>query len=336
VSSDDFSIDVDEAPLELEGESAIQQRIQRAGVESGPTPPDPDGQPPRRPRLPLVLLALVMLLAAVEVGATLVQHARVPSDADWNAAARKVRAERKPGEPVLFAPHWVAPLGRLHLGDQLPMELQLLSDVDRYPRVFEVSIRGARHPWLEGQRATSSWQLGGVRVALYQRPTPAQVRFDFTHNVRQAQVTRIGRDVVHCPFRATDSRFACDPARGWNWVGSYLAEVNHQPYRCIFVNPVDGHVMRITFPAVVLGGSLVGYTGIDDFENRKRSKEPVLLKTLVGPRQVGAIQHQNDWPWHRFTIDTHELAGQTHPVSFEVTATRAYARSFCFSAETRK
>jgi hypothetical protein len=99
---------------------------------------------------------------------------------------------------------------------------------------------------------------------------------------------------------------------------------------------VDGHVIRLSFPAVEMGKSIVGYTGIDDFENRKRGTDPVLLKIFIGPKQISAIRHQNHWPWRRFVADTAELSGQTHPVRFEVSTERAYSRTFCFAAEARK
>lgn len=320
----------DDIPLETEDE--IRQRIRGGGGGKDARGAD---SPPAARRLPLIVVAVVLLLGAVEVGATIVQHLAVPAAADWRAAAARLATTRRPDEPVLFAPLWVEPIGRSHVRD-IDLELLLLSDVDRYRRVFEVSTRGARHPWLAGEKPASTWHFGGVRLSLFERQEPARVLFDFTRKIREAQVSRIGAQVARCPWDGQRRRFRCDPARGWNSVGPHLAEVGHRPYRCIFAHPVEGHVMRISFPAADIGSSLVGYTGIDDFENRKRADAEVLLKVLVGPRQVGAIRHQNGWPWHRFTLDTKEMAGQTHPVSFEITADRAFARTFCFAAESRR
>jgi len=338
----DVVIDTDDAPLDLETEGEVDRRIR----EEPPTGEPPAGQgqepaaetPRQTRRLPLLLAALVLLLAAIESGAMLVQHAAAPTEADWKAAAEKIRSERRPDEPVLFAPLWVEPLGRLHLGDQIDMELLLLSDVDRHRRLFEISIRGAQHPWIADKklRATDQWTFGAVRVALYQQSRVAEVLYDFTRKIQEARVSRIGRDVVPCPWSSTKRRFTCDPARRWNWVGPHLAEVDHRPHRCIYMHAVDHEVMRATFPAARVGTTLAGYTGIDDFENRKRSDAPVLLKVFIGPREAGAIQHQNAWRWHRFSIDTTSFSGQTHPVSFEVTSPKAFARVFCFAAETRK
>lgn len=342
--SDEFSPPTDdEAPLELDAPAGFRssdvpdeedqedrEDARRPGRSSGTAPP---GRPRR---LHKVLAVLVLLLVAVEVSATLIQHGSAPREAHWRAAASKLAAVREKGEPVLFAPAWVEPIGRLHMGDQIDLELLLLSDVDRYRRVFEVSVRGERHPWLQGERPKQEWELGQVRVALYERASPAEVVYDFTRRIAEAQVAMIGREVRRCGWEAARNRFACDPARGWNWVGPHLAEVGHRPYRCIYAHAVDGHVVRITFPAAVVGRNLVAYTGIDDFENRKRSDVSVVLKIFIGPKQLYVIRHQNRWGWRRFAVDTKAFAGQTHPVSFEVSTPAAFARTFCFSAETRK
>jgi len=243
-----------------------------------------------------------------------------------------VKPLHKQGEPVLFAPHWISPLGRLHFGPYLTMETVALSDVARHGRVWLVSTRGADHPWLRGLSPAWTSEHGGVRLDLFEKPARA-VTYDFTARVLEAQVERAGREVTRCELQG--KRFTCQP-HGWNWVGPHLAEVGHQPYRCIYAHAVDGQVMRITFPAVPLGRSVVLYTGIDDFENRKRNDAPVTLKVLVGQRVAGMVKHENGWPWHRTAVDTSQTAGQTHAVSFEITTPHAFARTFCFSAEAHK
>lgn len=318
----------EEKPLELDAPPEVSRRPTRRS-QTAEVPPAP-----ARRWLRLILLLALLGLVGWESIATFTQHLAAPTTADWQAAAVKVRQERKPGEPALFAPTWVDPLGRLHLGDQLEMDLLTRSDVDSFARAFEVSIRDKHHAWLAGWKRERAWTLGAITVAAYVNPAPAQVLYDFTRRIREAQVDRIGPQVLRCPWQ--EKRFVCEQARSWNWVGPHLAEVGHRPYRAIFAHAVDGHVMRITFPSVPVGSTLVGYTGIDDFENRKRSQTPVLLKILIGPKVVATIQHPNDGAWPRFTVDTREHAGQTHPVSFEVTSPLAYARTFCFSAETRK
>jgi hypothetical protein len=299
-----------------------------SGKRKKPTAPDQ-----ARPLWTLGLFLMLVGLGTWETGATLHQHFTAPREEDWRALAEKLGVAHKPAEPILFAPAWIDPLGRQYFGHLIPFELNLLSDVDRFSRVWQVSIRDARHPWLVGLSPRQSWTLGGITVSLFEKPAQ-EVLFDFTRQVQRAQVDRVGDALLHCPWQ--EKRFACDRQRGWNWVGPYLAEVNHHPYRCIYAHPVDGNLMRLTFTAVPLGQTLVGYTGIDNFENRKLAKKPVRLKVFVGDRLTTEIVHQNNWPWHRFAMDTHALAGQRATVRFEISAESAYGRPFCFAAETRR
>jgi hypothetical protein len=287
-----------------------------------------------RPPIGAVLLVLGLLgLCGWETGATLIQHYGAPRAKDWQSAAAKLRTLRQRGEPLLFAPHWVDPLGRQAAGDQVDLELLLLSDVDRFSRVWQMSVRGANHPLLKDLAPAERLRFGAVTVSRFDKPAE-EVLLDFTRSVRRATVERAGERVVRCPWEKT--RFACDPVERWNWVGPHLAEVGHRPYRCIYAHPADRQVMRITYSAVPLGNTLVVYTGIDDFENRKRSKKSVLLRVKTGEELLGQVEHRSDWPWHRLVLDTRARAGKRVPVRFEVTAEGAYARTFCFAAEARR
>ena len=320
-------MDLGEAVMEVNrGVQEDPRLVKQPTPEMEPRPLPPPGQ------LGWALLFGLLFLIAWESAATLVQHMNAPTEVQWQSAVATLNKHHKAGEPVLFAPHWVAPLGRLHFGDYINLEQSLLSDVARFPRVWLVSTRGAIHPWLDGLRPVETYENGAVTLDLYVKD-PAQVTFDFTARIMDAQVERAGRTVTRCERQ--DERFTCAP-HSWNWVGPHLAEVGHQPYRCVFAHAVDEHTMRITFPAVTLGRRVVGYTGIDDFENRKRNDAPVTLQVKVGDRTAGKVIHQNKWPWTRFSMDTTREAGQTHAVSFEITTPQAFARTFCFAAEARK
>ncbi len=303
-----------------------------APYEDGPLPVGPRARAPGRVAAALLVLGLCGL-CGWEISATLIQHWRAPRSADWRAAAEKLRHVRQPGEPLLFAPLWVDPLGRQAMGDQVDLELFLLSDVDRFSRVWQVSLRAESHPFLRGLTPTERYRFGAVTVSRFDKAAE-EVLFDLVKSVREAVVERVGERVVRCPWEK--SRFVCNAAERWNWVGPHLAEVGYRPYRCIYAHPVDRQIMRLTYPAVPLGGRLVLYTGIDDFENRKRSNKPVLLRVKAGEEPLGQIQHLNDWPWHRQVLDTRALAGKRLPLRLEITTAGAYARTFCFAAEARK
>src|SRR5262245_49174357 len=91
-------------------------------------------------------LALLAGTGAWEIAATLSVAARAPREGDWESAAREVRAGLAPGDAVAFAPRWIDPIGRLHLGDLLSSDDLGRMDAARYDRIWEVSIRGARAP----------------------------------------------------------------------------------------------------------------------------------------------------------------------------------------------
>jgi hypothetical protein len=284
-------------------------------------------------RFPLLLLLGLVGLAIAEAVALLVQHGAAPTATDWRAAADALRAERKPDEPLLIAPPWSEPLARNYVGDQVDLELWLLSDVDRHARVWELSSRGARHDWLAGLKPSRSRAFGALRLALFEK-SAQRVLLDFTRQIRTARVERIGDRLTRCTWER--DRFVCDPQQRWNWVGPHLAEVGHRPYRCVYAHAVDGHILRVTFPEVTLGKTIVGYTGIDDFENRKLSKKWVELAVKIGERAIGTVHHEGASPWRRFAFDTRAEAGTRDQVRFEVTTEGAFARTFCFAAEMRE
>ncbi len=60
--------------------------------------------------------ALLVLVALWEIVATLRAPASVPDDDAWTEAARVVRTQMQAGDLIVFAPDWVDPVGRLHLG----------------------------------------------------------------------------------------------------------------------------------------------------------------------------------------------------------------------------
>ncbi|PIE17618.1 MAG: hypothetical protein CSA65_08320 [Proteobacteria bacterium] len=279
---------------------------------------------------PLFALAVVALIGW-EVAASLLQHhITPPKDADWRAAVSELNKERKSGEPVLLAPFWVEHLGRSYLGGVLDLKLATLSDVDRYSRVFELSIRGARHRWLSKLTPKQSWTYGAVTLSLFKKPAVTLLT-DFTARALEATVTTAPAQRA---CRKVGERFVC--GGGTQWVGPHLAEVEHRPYRCIYAHPVRGKRLRIDFSRVRLGTSIVGYSGIDDFENRKRAKGPVRLQVFVGDQLVGGILHQNHWPWQRFEADTRKFAGPNRTVRFEITSEQPAHRTFCFHAEARR
>src|SRR3954449_12306080 len=94
-------------------------------------------------RLTAIAGALLVAVAIWEIVASIRDAGAVPGDDAWAEAAGAVRAEYRPGDLIVFAPSWVDPVGRMHLGDLISLEAAGRMDAARYPRIWELSIRGA-------------------------------------------------------------------------------------------------------------------------------------------------------------------------------------------------
>ncbi|MBA2543659.1 MAG: hypothetical protein H0V17_28715 [Deltaproteobacteria bacterium] len=137
---------------------------------------DPATRP--RSRLGAIPAAVLVVVAIWEIVATRCQATSVPGDDEWAAAARHVRTGYQPGDLIVFAPSWADPIGRLHLGDLIPLEMAGRMDAVRYGRIWELSMRGAFAPEVNGLSAMD-YHAGPVEVRRYERAAP-RVLFDLT------------------------------------------------------------------------------------------------------------------------------------------------------------
>jgi hypothetical protein len=115
---------------------------------------------------PIVALAIAAAWSTCRVVGA---GAGVPDDRAWAAAAAAVRVEHQAGDLIVFAPRWIDPVGRLHLGDLMPVEMAARMDGDRYARIWELDIRGARAPETRGLRPVWQKCFGGVVVRRFER-----------------------------------------------------------------------------------------------------------------------------------------------------------------------
>jgi len=252
--------------------------------------------------------ALVLVLVAIwEVAATRCAATSVPGDAAWQLAARAVRAEHKPGDLIVFAPEWIDPVGRLHLGDLIPIDMAARMDAARYGRIWEVSIRDARSPDTRGLTAASSQTVSGVTVRQFTR-TPATIVSDLRDALPTARVEGPARPTLE------------------------LTEVGFAPHRCIQVVPPAKGTVRITFPQLPLGRELVGYAGLADIFTRRSPRGPGTLVAEIDGKQVGRLDVGVDDGWVRFAAAT---SPGPHDVTFVLSATDPN-RLICFTAEARE
>lgn len=248
--------------------------------------------------------ALLVVVSLWEVAVAWRASHSVPGDDAWREAATVVRASHRPGDLIVFAPDWIDPVGRLHLGDLMPIEMVARMDAAKYGRLWELSVRGARAAETAGLAAAATTEIGGVTVRRFER-IPAVVVAD-----------------------VLEHRPTSDGA-----VPSLeLAEVGFAPHRCFQVTPVPGRPVRITFAQLPLGTALVGYVGLADVFTRRDIRAPGSLGVEIAGKVVATATAGVDDGWVRFEAAT---SPGTADVTFIASAS-APQRHLCFAAEARR
>lgn len=260
----------------------------------------------RRSPIAVVPALLLVAISLWEACAVRCDATSTPGDAAWHAAAERVRAEYRPGDLIVFAPDWIDPVGRLHLGDLIPLEVAARMDAARYGRIWELAIRGARSPDTAGLAPVATEDRGGVVVRRYER----------------APVVVVG-DVLE--RRATATSDGATPTLE-------LTEVGFTPHRCLQVSPLPGTPLRITFPQLPLGRELVGHVGIADVFTRRDVRSPGQLEVELAGKVIASARAGVDDGWVRFAAAT--TPGPAD-VTFIARATDA-GRRICFAAEARQ
>jgi hypothetical protein len=294
----------------------------------------PDGHGLRRS---LLAVAAIATLAVVETTVALVAPLRAPSDGDWAAAAREVRAGFRVGDLIVAAPGWADPLLRVQVGDLMPPEMEGRLDDDRFGRVWEVSERGARAAATRGGRIAAERRFGALTVRLVERAAEV-VSYDFVAHWAEARVSRRerrGRD-VSCAIAG--DRIQC-PGISANYVRKQIVEVDNGLRVALLVPAVAEATIVIEFPAVPLGRALVVATGLHDNWSRKAARGVVDARVAIGGA-LGVMQSlpvtSDDSGWTRTRIDTGAAAGRFASVRFEISSAAPAARFFAFAAEARR
>jgi hypothetical protein len=292
--------------------------------------------------------AVVPAFGLLELVAHVVQTRSAPAAADWEAARAWVAAQAKPEDLVAFAPRWADPIGRERFGPAIAtVEREARPDETRFPRAFEVGIRGEHLPELDGWKKGGVQRFGGVAVTTWENPAPAHVLDDLVSllDPRRAHVSRGDAD---CPFAHAGmqsgnlgygptipgERFAC-AGNGFAGV-SVVADLDYHPHRCIYAPPPGGPTpLRIRFDDVRFGHSLHGHHGIYVEAERKKLGTPVTITFKSGDSTLGSVVHHDGEGWKPFEFDTSALAGQSAELRVEITSPNADRRQYCFEADTR-
>ena len=216
----------------------------------------------RRSRLLAALPAVAFALTALfGLAFQLRLPHTLPTDADYQAAARVLEVERAPGDVVLLHPWWTE-RARLFVPPSIPVvgylgdtgddlvahpRVWVLAD-ERLPFVPDADFRRRFLP--DRTPLAAPRQFGPLTLTPYRNGRARQVRFSAVDALAQAEVTveSSGVPAVPCP-RSGDS-FLCRSGRAepaWH-------EVLYQPVRCLFVVPPGGPArITVRFPEVPAG-----------------------------------------------------------------------------------
>jgi hypothetical protein len=259
--------------------------------------------------IPAALLIVAAVWSTCRIGAA---ADGVPSDEAWQRAAAAVRAQHQRGDLVVFAPGWIDPVGRMVLGDLIPVEMAARLDADRYAVIWELAIRGERSAETAGLRAESEIDVGGVVVRRFVRE-PAVVVTDL--------VAELARARIEGPR-----------ARG---PSVEIAEVGFEPRRCIVVVPQAGKTVTMTFADIELGTTIVGAVGLADVFTRRDVREPGEVVVSIGGAEVARTRVGVDDGWVRFSAAT-TPGRQTVTISATAVGAKARDRLICVAAEARR
>jgi hypothetical protein len=249
--------------------------------------------------------ALLLVIVSVWEMCAVRRDARaVPDDDAWERAAAAVRHGHRAGDLIVFAPEWVDPVGRLHLGDLIPLDMAARMDAAKYGRIWELAIRGAHAPEVVGLAPVSEASFGGVEVRSYER-APAKVTSDVLDHVAE--------------LRSDGARPTLE-----------LAEVGFAPHRCLQIVPPANGKVTLTVP-MQLGTKLVGYVGLADVFKRRDIRTPGELEVHAGA--ATATTHAGvDDGWVRFELATTPGATEVTFIAKAVSPDRL----ICFAAEARE
>jgi hypothetical protein len=298
----------------------------------------------------------VPIVGVIELAAHVAQTSSVAPDRDWKAAREVVAAEARPEDLVVFAPRWTDPVGRELFGPRLAtVEREARPDESRFPRAFEVAIRGAHDPSLAGWRRAAERRFGAVTVTTWENPSPVRVLDDLVSLVtpERLHVSHVegGGAEADCALQrgAVSSgglgfgpaipsvRFACPG--GGPVTPVLITDTEYHARRCIYAPPPGGSgALRLRFSGVRFGRALHGHHGLYVEAERDRKGAPVTLTWRLGSSAssvLGSLVHRDGDGWKGFELDTSALAGQVGDLVAEVSAPSGDRRMYCFEADTQ-
>jgi hypothetical protein len=290
-------------------------------------------------------------IGLLELSAHVVQATTKIPPADWAAARDAVKNGARPEDLVAFSPRWIDPLGREYFkSDLATIDREARADATRFPRAFEVSIRGEHLSELAAWKIAGTRRFGAITVTTFDNPSPVKVIDDLVDHTApsSAQVALVeGGNEADCPWTHGSpqtgqigfgpglpaGRFVCP--RSAFVATSVVQALDYRPHKCIYAPPVGGGgVLRIRFVDVEFGRALHGYQALS-WDAARFDSPPVTLVWKVAGKTLARLVEQDKDGWKPFEIDTSDLKGQKSDLIAEVSAPSSAHRQYCFEADTR-
>lgn len=205
-----------------------------------------------------------------------------------------------------------------------------------FPRVWVVLSHGAERPDYLPDAAIPDFErvIDDVRVLRYSHPDADRVKYDFFVRLGEAKVSlRRGEEERRCD-RFYNMAWRC-PVQEWNNLGRRAVQINDEWDTCLWMHPVKGWATQARFENVPFGARLSGEFALSDEAAEARGLTPVIFSLYVNGEKRAAFQSKPDKGFHRFDLDTSELAGTSGTVIFESAAVNDGLRHFCWRGQTR-
>ncbi|MBX3229001.1 MAG: hypothetical protein KIT84_01580 [Labilithrix sp.] len=298
------------------------------------------------------LLCAVPLVGLLELALHVKQTGPdVVPESDWSRARDVVKADLRPDDLVLFEPYWTDPLGRRSFGDAIAtMKREGYSDLRRFARVYEVSIRGFHDGELSGWKKVKEEQAGAVTVSLFENPSHTPVIDDVVDLVtpERMSVARVdGANETPCTFTRGNTsggstvvpqgllvpadKFVCS---GGHVGVAVLHALDHHPHLCLYATPMKDAVLRLRFKDVTFGPSLHGHSGIQWVVERTPAAEKLMIAFSAFNRPIATVFHKVGAGWTGFELPTPDIDGKKGDLVAEIQPSAQ--RQFCFEATTRR
>ena len=291
------------------------------------------------------------MIGVVELQAHLAQRRAVLGLADFERA----RAEAGPlgaEDEIVFAPRWIAPVGREAFAEVFAADRARAAPADlaRFEHALEISAHGQTEPELSGWPVRSQKSVGKLTLRWRDNPTFSKVqdllfdrvgteRFGVTQGSRDCALQRGSENAGTWGLPTPALRYGCSGGA----VGMVVVpDLEYRLRHCLVV-PASATPTRVRLADVPFGAQLRFAYGLHTEGERGLQGAPVTLRVLVraedtagGTRDVelGHITHQDGDGWRTFEVATEALRGQVGDLDLEISSPGS-KRPFCLSGFVR-